>query len=44
MTQGENSQIIRDADYSAFLKDVKQRIQSAQIKAAVRVNQELLAD
>jgi predicted nuclease of restriction endonuclease-like (RecB) superfamily len=42
MTQGKNSQIIRDADYSAFLKDVKQRIQSAQIKAAVRVNQELL--
>ncbi|MDD3275890.1 MAG: PDDEXK nuclease domain-containing protein [Kiritimatiellales bacterium] len=42
MTQSENSQIIRNADYSAFLKDVKQRIQSAQIKAAVRVNQELL--
>ncbi len=42
MTQSENRPIIRSADYSAFLKDVKQRIQSAQIKAAVRVNQELL--
>lgn len=42
MTQSENSQIIRSADYSAFLKDVKRRIQLAQIKAAVRVNQELL--
>jgi predicted nuclease of restriction endonuclease-like (RecB) superfamily len=42
MTQGKNSQIIRNADYTAFIKDVKQRIQSAQIKAAVRVNQELL--
>lgn len=42
MTQPENSQIIRNADYSAFMKDVKQRIQTAQIKAAVRVNQELL--
>lgn len=42
MTQGTNSQIIRNADYSAFIKDVKQRIQTAQIKAAVRVNQELL--
>lgn len=42
MKQTENSQIIRNADYSAFMKDVKQRIQSAQIKAAVRVNQELL--
>lgn len=42
MTQGKNRPIIRSADYSAFLKDVKQRIQSAQIKAAVRVNQELL--
>lgn len=42
MTQGKNSPIIRNADYSAFLKDVKQRIQTAQIKAAVRVNQALL--
>jgi predicted nuclease of restriction endonuclease-like (RecB) superfamily len=42
MTQTENSKLVRNADYSAFLKDVKQRIQSAQIKAAVRVNQELL--
>jgi predicted nuclease of restriction endonuclease-like (RecB) superfamily len=42
MTQPENSRLISDADYSAFIKDVKQRIQTAQIKAAVRVNQELL--
>jgi predicted nuclease of restriction endonuclease-like (RecB) superfamily len=42
MTQGKNRQIIRNSDYSAFMKDVKQRIQTAQIKAAVRVNQELL--
>lgn len=35
MTKGTNSQIIRSADYSAFIKDVKQRIQSAQIKAEV---------
>lgn len=42
MTKPENSKIIRSADYSAFIRDVKQRIQTAQIKAAVRVNTELL--
>lgn len=42
MKRPENSQLIRNADYTAFIKDVKQRIQTAQIKAAVRVNQELL--
>jgi predicted nuclease of restriction endonuclease-like (RecB) superfamily len=31
-----------DKEYSSFIIDIKQRIQSAQIKAAVSVNQELL--
>ncbi|MGE4488772.1 MAG: YhcG family protein [Kiritimatiellales bacterium] len=42
MIEPENSMLLRNSDYSAFIKDVKQRIQTAQIKAAVRVNQALL--
>jgi len=42
MTQSKTIEIIRDDDYVTFIKDVKTRIQTAQIKAAVRVNQELL--
>ncbi len=42
MKQTETVQLVKNADYSAFIRDVKHRIQSAQIKAAVRVNQELL--
>jgi predicted nuclease of restriction endonuclease-like (RecB) superfamily len=34
--------LIKTDDYKAFIQDIKQRIQSAQIKAAVSVNQELL--
>jgi predicted nuclease of restriction endonuclease-like (RecB) superfamily len=33
---------IKDKAYTSFLLDIKQRIQSAQIKASVSVNQELL--
>ncbi|MDH3974608.1 MAG: DUF1016 N-terminal domain-containing protein [Deltaproteobacteria bacterium] len=33
---------IKNDDYRAFIQDVKERIQSAQIKAAVAVNRELL--
>ncbi len=34
--------LIKDDDYKAFIQDIKQRVQSAQIKAAVSVNQELI--
>ena len=34
--------LIKSDDYKAFIQDIKQRVQSAQIKAAVSVNQELL--
>jgi predicted nuclease of restriction endonuclease-like (RecB) superfamily len=34
--------LITAPDYQAFIREVKQRVQSAQIKAAVKVNQELL--
>ena len=40
MTKTGNS--VLNGDYSAFIKDVKQRIQTAQIKAAVQVNRELM--
>jgi predicted nuclease of restriction endonuclease-like (RecB) superfamily len=36
------SNLVKDRDYKAFIQDVKYRIQSAQIKAAIAVNQELL--
>jgi predicted nuclease of restriction endonuclease-like (RecB) superfamily len=35
--------LVKNTDYKAFLIDIKQRIQSAQIKAAVSVNQALIA-
>jgi predicted nuclease of restriction endonuclease-like (RecB) superfamily len=34
--------LIKTDNYKAFIQDIKQRIQTAQIKAAVAVNQELL--
>ena len=34
--------LIKNDDYRAFIQDIKQRIQTSQIKAAVAVNQELL--
>jgi predicted nuclease of restriction endonuclease-like (RecB) superfamily len=37
-----NELFAKDKSYTAFLLDIKQRIQSAQIKASVSVNQELL--
>jgi len=37
-----SQELIRTADYVAFIRDIKQRIQSAQLKAAVAVNQGLL--
>lgn len=36
------SNIIKTNDYKRFIQEIKQRIQSAQIKAAVAVNRELL--
>jgi predicted nuclease of restriction endonuclease-like (RecB) superfamily len=36
------SNLFKNNDYKAFIQDVKQRIQSAQTKAAIAVNQELL--
>ena len=37
-----NEGLIRTADYVAFIRDIKQRIQAAQIKASVAVNQGML--
>jgi len=34
--------IIKNDDYNAFVKQIKSRIQSSQIKAAISVNQEML--
>lgn len=34
--------IVKTADYKEFIRDIKERIQTAQIKAAVAVNKELL--
>jgi len=42
LEKGDAPHLVADAVYVAFIKDVKRRIQSAQIKAAVKVNQELL--
>ena len=42
LEKGDAPRLAVDAIYVAFIKDVKQRIQSAQIKAAVRVNHEML--
>ena len=36
------NEIIKTDDYKIFIQDIKSRIQSAQIKASVAVNQELL--
>ncbi len=36
------SNIIKTNDYRRFIQEIKQRIQSAQIKAVVAVNRELL--
>lgn len=37
-----SEKLIKNDDYRAFIQEIKQRIQSAQIKAAVAVNQALL--
>lgn len=37
-----NDGLIRTTDYAAFIRDIKSRIQTAQIKAAVAVNQGML--
>ena len=37
-----SDKLIKDDEYRAFIQDIKQRIQSAQIKAAISLNQELL--
>ncbi len=37
-----SDKIVNTDEYRAFIQDVKQRIQSSQIKAAVSVNRELL--
>ncbi len=42
MKKTETVQLIKNDDYVTFIQDVKHRIQTAQIKAAVRVNQSLL--
>jgi hypothetical protein len=34
--------LIKTDDYKAFIQDIKQHIQTAQIKAAIAVNQTLL--
>ncbi len=37
-----SEKLVKNNDYRSFIQDVKQRIQSAQIKAAISVNQALL--
>jgi predicted nuclease of restriction endonuclease-like (RecB) superfamily len=37
-----NKHLIKNSEYKEFIQEIKQRIQSAQVKAAVSVNQELL--
>jgi hypothetical protein len=34
--------LVKNSEYRSFIQDVKQRIRSAQIKAAMSVNQELI--
>jgi len=36
------AKFIKNSDYSKFIKDIKERIQSSQIKAALSVNKELI--
>ncbi len=42
LVKGDAPNLVGNEGYVAFIRDVKQRIQSSQIKAAVKVNQELL--
>jgi len=42
IAKGDAPNLVGNEGYVAFIRDVKQRIQSSQIKAAVKVNQELL--
>ncbi|RKX45962.1 MAG: hypothetical protein DRP64_03940 [Verrucomicrobia bacterium] len=42
LAKGDAPNLVGNEGYVAFIRDVKQRIQSSQIKAAVKVNQELL--
>lgn len=42
LAKGDAPNLVGDVGYVAFMRDVKQRILSSQIKAAVKVNQELL--
>jgi hypothetical protein len=37
-----NTNLIKDNEYKAWLKDLKSRIRQSQIKAAIKVNSELL--
>lgn len=37
-----NNNLTRNVDYNAFIKQIKSKIQSSQIKAAISVNQEML--
>ena len=42
LAKGDAPNLMGDEGYVAFIRDIKQRIQASQIKAATRVNQELL--
>jgi len=42
LSMPEQTLLFSDANYAAFLNGLKQRIRSAQIKAALAVNQELI--
>ena len=37
-----SKKLIKNDEYRAFIQDIKQRIQSTQIKAAISVNRELI--
>jgi len=40
--EGMTEKLVKNSAYKAFIQEIKQRIQAAQIKASVAVNQELL--
>ena len=42
LSMTEQTSLFSDANYTAFLNGLKQRIRSAQVKAALAVNQELI--
>lgn len=42
MNKKQNTTVIRDSDYKVWISELKKRFKSSQIKAAVKVNSELI--